>query len=184
MSRSELIQGAQGSFAVRYLWYWRFGHGQVINSLLLYLKGGGSKKIWVCLSEMWETSRYFDSEKFESSGWLFIPAPSSDDVKYDHAYEWAVALSNKFGGEVAPLFYNKAGQRQKRKSKKERDALRIVCSPSSLRYIETQYGDRTWVFVDDIVASGATARAAYLALNCPRNFEVWSLGFRSPCTNG
>ncbi len=36
-----------------------------------------------------------------------------------------------------------------------------------------------WIFADDIITTGATARAAHKALGTPKHFEVWVLAQRA-----
>jgi len=40
------------------------------------------------------------------------------------------------------------------------------------------YAQKTVVFVDDVITTGSTAMAAYIALGDPENFEVWTLAHR------
>lgn len=61
---------------------------------------------------------------------------------------------------------------QKRKSAKDRFRRQFKLKPG----IRVK-GARI-VFVDDLITSGATALAAYRALNSPVDFEVWTIARR------
>jgi predicted amidophosphoribosyltransferase len=37
---------------------------------------------------------------------------------------------------------------------------------------------KTYIFIDDVVATGSTAKAAWLALGKPAIFQIWSLAYR------
>jgi predicted amidophosphoribosyltransferase len=49
---------------------------------------------------------------------------------------------------------------------------------SEERAAEILTGCRTIVLVDDVMTSGATALAAYMALGDPQLFEVWTIANR------
>lgn len=69
---------------------------------------------------------------------------------------------------------NRGASNQKAKSLEERSALRFA----PLELPNDVLSQARFVFVDDVVTSGATAMAAYMALGDPRRFEAWALAVR------
>jgi predicted amidophosphoribosyltransferase len=62
--------------------------------------------------------------------------------------------------------------RQRRRNKKQR-------REREFRSLENISGERNpWVFVDDVFTTGATALAAWKALDRPEDFQVWTLIYR------
>lgn len=58
------------------------------------------------------------------------------------------------------------------------ETVKQVCGDQEHEDQEHDGDEFQWIFVDDVVASGGTARAAWLALGRPRNFEVWAIAWK------
>ena len=103
---------------------------------------------------------------------LFIPSPPSSNSNPDHAFLLAKALSFYFGGEVLSILKKDLSLGlQKTKSKRERAAIQMTKE-------NTAPITNPIVFVDDILTTGSTARAAFQALNKPKNFFIFTLIWR------
>jgi predicted amidophosphoribosyltransferase len=101
---------------------------------------------------------------------VIIPIPSRST---NHALGLARAISSLTGAEVIEPLRIPSSREQKRLSRAQRQMIRFERLPSK-EFTNV-------LIVDDIVTTGATALAAYHALNRPRNCEVWCLMDRRPC---
>ena len=129
----------------------------------LFLNGWG----WRCFPVF----LYFGLWNKKSSP-VFIPAPPRSKGKDDHASMLAKALCFYFGGEVKNLLKRKwSGHFQKKKSKRERTGIQINSE-------EVIPFNQPVIFVDDVLTTGSTARAAFQALNKPKNFFIFTLVWR------
>ncbi len=91
-----------------------------------------------------------------------------NDIK-DHSFYWAQALSQKIKYPVEnilahPPYYSL----QKHKDLYNRQGRKFILNNKVSPH-------QNYIFTDDIVTSGATAKAAYRALGKPSSFMVWSI---------
>lgn len=66
-------------------------------------------------------------------------------------------------------------QKMRDRKQRIRDRRYRISAPEEFLFIENQ----CFIFVDDLVTTGATARAAYEALGQPPDFRIWALFHRS-----
>lgn len=89
----------------------------------------------------------------------------------DHAQEGAEVLAKMLGVRLIQLKIEPRVD-YKQKGRRERNQWNGSIDPVTLKKT-----DRVW-FYDDIVTTGATAKAAWLALGKPKEFQVVALAFR------
>lgn len=101
---------------------------------------------------------------------ILVPAPSSTR-QIDHAFLFAQKLHRHTGWPLKNCLQKTSRVAQKHLDKWQRQALEMTS--------DEKISDRQAViFVDDVVTTGATAKAAYLALGRPPNFFVIALASR------
>jgi len=115
------------------------------------------------------------SQRPRLSPWIAHPGGKSGR---DHSWLLAQLLARLIAPEdslpIVTLRLADAGLggSQKLKSASERRSRRFIK--------EEKFSGRNvpWVFVDDVITTGSTARAAWQALGQPDSFEVWTLACR------
>ena len=151
---------------------WHEDNHHIIQNLIQSLKGGGPDFIFKRLSlEMF--SRFVHLGLWNKKIFpVFIPVPSNEENKSDHAFLLAKALSFYFCGAFeSPLKKTKNSSFQKRKTRRQRILLEI----ESKKIIPPE---KTIILVDDVLTTGATARACWQALNQPKNFFIFTLAWK------
>jgi predicted amidophosphoribosyltransferase len=142
------------------------------------MKGEGGEKLWQHYAE--ELLRRRWSEKASSRQYLLIPAPSRQGNK-DHAYYFVQALTQ---AGVGFELYNclsrveaLGSQKKRTRSQRERTAMEWAENFTQGDFNAKSAGKHI-IFVDDVVTTGSTARAAWRTLGKPRDFAVWALAQR------
>ena len=153
---------------------WHEDNHQFMRFFINSLKQGGPDFIFKRLGlEMFSRFMYFDLLNKKTS-FVFVPAPSRSREKGDHAFKLAEALHFYFGGELKDCLSRKnLYDNQKSKPKRKRSLIEL----ESKTLISQS---KTFIFVDDVLTTGSTARAAFQALNKPKNFFIFTLVWRMP----
>lgn len=163
----------QSSFRHLRLIDWSSENDSFIRAVLMSLKGPRRSLFFKVLAgEFFMRLQYLPSLKRDCPLTL-IPCPSKSFSK-DHGFFWTQALSKELNLPVQQAL-SPLGVHSDQKSKNlflrgERKFLLTVN--------ECTLKDKNLVFVDDVVTSGATAKAAYQTLGKPASFMVWSLFWR------
>jgi len=169
--KPQNLMRMQSSFRHLRLIDWTLENDAFIRAVLMSLKGPGRSLFFEVLAkEFFMRVQYLLSLKRDVP-LTFIPCPSRNFLK-DHGFFWAQALGRQFGLPVqqalSPL---DAGLSQKAKRLSLRGGRKFLLDQKVLK-------SKNLVFADDVVTSGATAKAAFLALGKPDSFMVWSIFWR------
>ncbi|MCB0390442.1 MAG: hypothetical protein KDD58_04085 [Bdellovibrionales bacterium] len=105
---------------------------------------------------------------------ILIPSPCTPNTKTDHARSMAMAISEMTGWPILDVLQKGSQINQKAKSRKER--LNIKVNLSHQFKMDPQ---KTYIFIDDVITTGSTARACWETLGRPPKFEVRALIYRS-----
>lgn len=184
----EVIQ----TLSFRSLYLWPVNEITILNKVVTLLKGCKDSELFESFARnhLRSHNRRTFSHQSESQAqkieqcpkeYLIVPAPSRAVGVEDHASSFARAISNISGWKYAPLLERVDPREQKTQKLENRwfDLAGRFKLKDPRGYDLIDLAKTQVVFVDDLVTTGATACASYLALKKPPHFEVWTI-FRRP----
>ncbi|CAN5729819.1 hypothetical protein BH10BDE1_BH10BDE1_30220 [soil metagenome] len=117
--------------------------------------------------------------------WILVPPPGRSGYgESDHAGALVEALAAANRGHLVAEVetFERVGESrraklksQKLKTREERSTIEFRLSDFAKSRVRRAPG---FIFVDDVIATGATAKAAWIALGKPRAFESWAIAFK------
>ncbi len=142
------------------------GRSQGVCDLVGLVKGKRSKKLIekLCLQFVSEINFH------KNEPLVFVGVEGRVHGFRSHSYLMASCLSQIWSRCFVILRHKGAQSPQKKQSVEFRRRTALY-SEKGLDFTRTY----KYVFVDDIITSGATAQAAYEALDKPASFEIWTL---------
>lgn len=173
----ELYQGHR-PFPVYSLYLWSEAAAPWVSAAIFGFKGGREARAAEILAGRFSFER---SSLGLCRPCAFIVPPRSGKRR-DHAWLFARSLAEQWGAPLFDIF--EQSQKTNRKSQKSQDLAERAECRFQLRVDRQTVQDLLApspgpiVFVDDVITSGATAMAAYMALEDPSRFEVWTLANR------
>ena len=163
----------QSSFRHLRLIDWTSENDSFIRAVLMSLKGPRRSLFFKVLAkEFFMRLQYLPSLKRDFPLTL-IPCPSRHCSK-DHGFFWTRALAEELNLPVQQALLplsSDFSQKSKNLSLRGEKKFLLTIKEYSLK-------NKNLVFADDVVTSGATAKAAYRALGKPNAFMVWSIFWR------
>lgn len=180
-NRAHLFSTHVEGLIITSLFQWIPHESDAFSNWFLQTKSQ-SQCVWNQLAQLWIDKKYTDSVPAMSTTkkLILIPCPTANKTR-QHSLRWAYSLSEQFGIPIVELLYfpKDSGLRRPQKTKKqsERKLIKMQVDLKKLRALG-DLDNYSLIFTDDLVTTGATAKAAHKALGEPLNFYIWSLAYR------
>jgi predicted amidophosphoribosyltransferase len=180
MNRAENLRQADFVFPTYALLTWTPTTARFVKPFIYGFKGGYNVRAAEKLGTLFLSEQLLAGRKSVNVGPkgpqkdLLLSAPSE---RFDHSQLWAKTLSNQLDTESFSPFLNPSASttRQKELRQAERGDRRFILKEHFANLPGELTDAKRTVFADDVITTGSTAMAAYMALGDPDQFEVWAL---------
>lgn len=147
---------------------WNPGESDILSKFILKLKCN-EQQMWNQLS-----FDFIQKHKINYEENRVLVSLHSTSPNRTHAQDWGFGLSQYLGCEHHTILKKVTKEVQKKKTKNERSQL-LLLPIVDISYLK----HKKVIFVDDVVTTGATLKAAYEALGEPKKFECWAMVTRT-----
>lgn len=161
-----------------YSWcHWTEDNDSLLRPTIYALKGGYLKQ---AIYELCTEASLHVSEVFKNKP-ILLPAPSKHKHQKDHAYIIAESLAEIFDLKIINAFERvNENTLQKIKSKKQRKQSNLKLNSqltiSDKKILFTP--DSSFIFIDDLITTGSTAKHAFNIIKKHYRFSAFSLFYR------
>jgi len=162
--RISLILGKR----VRALLKWNPGESDSLSRVIHHLKKD-QLMLWEKLS-----LEFIRKNQIHPNPDMILVSLESTLSSHTHAQDWGQCLAKHLACEHVVMLKKLSTDAQKKKSKNERYRVELMPIVDISHLVHKKV-----IFVDDIVTTGSTLKAAYEALGSPRDFECWSMAVRT-----
>lgn len=184
-----LFVGSVEPFIQRGLYLWddtSDSASSILRDVILASKGTPSPALTNLWAHEFHRRGMIDGLFSSRRDWIVVTPPGRNGSgENDHAGALAKAFVEMSDGRLSlrrSLFEHRkdsnrenSSTSQKLKSKKERSKIAFRISGMDPWRLDRAPG---FLFIDDVIVTGATARAAWIALGRPRAFESWAIALR------
>lgn len=175
-NRGSELKQKDYPFPVHSLWTWDDGRDALLRPVLNAFKGGYAYRFAKLAAEVLVHER--SPGRMDRVCFLY-PRHTKSDFR-DHAWLLAQTFASMWPGRMLIFGLvpsNADAGIQKLKTVVDRSRIRFApLDPEKISHLSIE--SATWIFIDDVITSGATALAAFMASGEPHSFEVWTLACR------
>jgi len=173
LGKARAAFAIEGHLGTRGLFHWNPGESDLLSNLLLALKGPGASKAWDFWSDIFLQVHGRAIGTMDEIALVAAPARSH---RRDHSILFAEGLSERLGCEnLGRVLLKDRSFHLRGLSRVEREGQKPFVKVTGW----SAPAHRKFVFVDDIITTGATARAVQQELMFPEGFEAWALALRT-----
>lgn len=165
------------NFKTLSLYEWNDSSRRVVIPTIRKLKGSYNLRLYWWFAERLAQKRFqlFEEKDIWKKNIFFVPAPPRVLNKKDHAWCLANALMRTIGGHLLDVLVRLKTDQQKKNTLPARWSDLNKRMSQKQGFNVSGHDEDLFIFIDDLVTTGATAMAAHMTLGCPKNYEVWTI---------
>jgi predicted amidophosphoribosyltransferase len=179
LNRDDSVFQSDYPFAAYSLLNWTIENDEWVRELVHAFKRGHSVSAAVTFAGL------LSDRMLGAAGLLANPVfvvPPSRNGRLDHASLLALELCKFFPNPSVMVLKN--SPHEKHRAQKEKTAIERAGRRFLAVYPSGDAPDAQFVFIDDVITSGSTAMAAFMALGDPKYFQSWTLVSRPKLASG
>ncbi len=152
-----------------YLLLWNDKNSSFIKSLAYGLKKKETPQLYQKFASL-----FLEKNTPPLTSPVFIPTPPEKGRELDHSYYLASAFQSLLGGSVFVGLTKISRKKQKYLSLKERERNIEIFTENF-----PKNSSHSFIFIDDMLTTGQTAQKVHHALGSPKNFQIWTLFYKT-----